>query len=496
MKVLSCHLENFASYKELDFTFDDKGLALIQGATGSGKSTLCDVIPWILFGRTAKNGSVDEILSWPGDQVTTGSIVITPIGDQRGATVTIVRKRGPKAKDNDLYWFYTGARSLEVTRGKDLQDTQKLINNLLGLNIDLYLSGAYYHEFSQTAQFFTTTAKNRRSICEQVVDLSMAKNLQDKATIELKSIQPGIDNHNTEVYRLETRIKYVIDSLNKAEINYQNWDKNQANKIAAIEAQALSFEDSRTRRIYIKQEESKSIKCSECGNMKTTLHKHRDNTTEIMNEINPYLSQLESLTKETNTFQDSIKEYNDELVELGFKNELTKAGLNKLNTMKLDLEILRDVLQDFRGALVQNTISSLESRTNEILYKHFDGEIKVTFNIEEADKLEVSILKDGNTCSYTQLSKGQRCMLKLAFGVSVMSAVQNHHGIKINQVFLDEALDGLDDTNKLKAVHMLETLALDYDSIYLVEHSETIKAHIDNSYRVELVNGESQIEKA
>jgi len=59
VKILSCVLENFASYERLEFDFSPQGLTLIEGPTGSGKSTLCDAIPWILFGRTAKDGALD-----------------------------------------------------------------------------------------------------------------------------------------------------------------------------------------------------------------------------------------------------------------------------------------------------------------------------------------------------------------------------------------------------------------------------------------------------
>src|SRR5258706_10723800 len=95
----------------------------------------------------------------------------------------------------------------------------------------------------------------------------------------------------------------------------------------------------------------------------------------------------------------------------------------------------------------------------------------------------------------TQLSKGQRQLLKLCFSVSVMQAVSNQHGISFKQLFFDESLDGLDENFKLKACTMLENLALDDTGVYLVEHSMSVKAMINNKYKVGLVNGSSQIEK-
>src|SRR5271157_2409345 len=109
MRVISAKIENFSSYKTLEFDFTKQGLTLIQGATGSGKSTLCDVIPWGLFGITSKGGTVNDVISWPGDKVTKVTLYLE--------NVTIHRSRGPKPKDNDLnFWPIDGL----MIRGKDL----------------------------------------------------------------------------------------------------------------------------------------------------------------------------------------------------------------------------------------------------------------------------------------------------------------------------------------------------------------------------------------
>ena len=106
---------------------------------------------------------------------------------------------------------------------------------------------------------------------------------------------------------------------------------------------------------------------------------------------------------------------------------------------------------------------------------------------------EVSIQKDGNEASFTQLSKGQRQILKLAFGCAVMKGVSNHKGIHFDQIFFDEALDGLDETMKSRAFHLLEELSIDHESVFVVEHSESLKSMFSNSYKVSLDNGESNI---
>lgn len=489
MKVLSVSLKNFASYESLEFDFTGQGLTLISGPTGAGKSTLCDAIPWVLFGRTAKDGAVDEVLSWPGDLITSGHIVL-----ENGLTVT--RIRGYKV--NDLYFN-------ENTRGKDLQDTQKLINQTLGVTSETYLAGAYLHEFSQTAQFFTATAKIRRSICEQIVDLSLAKKLQVSIVDTTKSQRMAVATIETAHSKAQLQFQYLSASYETELENVKNWKVIRVNKNKQLEAKYHEFELKREANIkrlataYDKdlKDKAKSTTCSECGASKTpainpTSH-YKDHLDREKLVENPYLIALMNIEEVPS---DNLDKIGEQLVKAGAAVDSLEIELNDKKQTLSDMELLAEVLADFRSYLVKNTIITVENTTNKLLSDYFDSEIQVEFEVEDADKLEVTIHKDGNTASYTQLSKGQRGILKLCFGVAVMEAIANQHGLHFDQMFFDESLDGLDDNMKMKAVRMLEGLALNRDGVFFVEHSATIKASVDNQYQVTLFNGNSKIEKS
>lgn len=472
MRIKSCHVVNFASYKELDYYFDSQGLVLIQGPTGSGKSTLCDVIPWVLFGTTAKGGSVTDVLSWPGDDITVGTVHLD--------NVTVTRTRGPKPKDNDLFYFeYNDLEHGQEIRGKDLNDTQKLINSLLGIDASLYLAGAYFHEFSETAQFFTTTAKNRRAICEQLVDLSLATKLQPKLRDELnvlgKKLVESNNSINTYTSNIDMLKRLEVTENNKA----KNWEvEHDKTKKYVMDCYNL-FEVNRKKVIH--------KKCNSCG---TVLESPRE---VVDTSANPYMERLAELEVETNPHDSGVKDYTLEIAsKINARNE-EQTNYNSIAEAMSDIETLQELVTQYRSISIENTILTLETNTNRYLERFFDSECKVTFTVESNDKLDVVIHKDGNECSYSQLSKGQRQLLKLCLGTSVMSCVQNHHGVKFNQVFFDEALDGLDESMKSKAYSLLETLSQDYDSVFVVEHSEGLKSMFSNKLTVELVNGKSQI---
>lgn len=569
MRIISCTVENFASYYKLEFNFSDQGLCLIQGPTGAGKSTLCDVIPWILFGRTAKDGAVDEVRSWHTGEPTKGTLTI----DLNGKIFQVGRVRGA-AKDNDLIIWQDGG----AYRGKDLNDTQKLINQALGFGPDLYLAGAYYHEFSQTAQFFQTTAKNRRTICEQLVDLSLANKLQPRLSEENSRLKKEIIGLGGDVSEYKSKVEMLTRFSREEKEKLRSWDKIRAEELKELAVKARDFaknttaaiKDLETKSATHKKAQQQSIrdinsqiydnrisilddaclleqlrvlrleeaalkdkKCETCGNpvnsehvehalkrrfeleamrdlsakCRTGVEKLERQLKSLKAEVNPYIAaiqaaekrentyiaQLQELESQTNPYKETRLAREAELKEATGKLDFTMEKLSKAKLDKADIETLMDVVTAYRSASVRNTIQAVQDRTNGLLAEYFDAEIRATFSAEDADKLEVEITKDGNVAAFTQLSKGQRQLLKLCFSVSVMQTIAERQAVKFEQLFFDESMDGLDEVLKGKAFRLLEALSLGYDSVYVVEHSEGLKLRFANKFSVELVNGRSEI---
>lgn len=506
MRIISCHLENFASYKELDFSFENQGLTLINGATGSGKSTLADAIPWVLFGTTAKDGSVDEIRSWDSEEPTLGRIQV----DLNGKYLVIRRIRG-NSKENDLCYFESPTG--EAVRGRDLNDTQKLINNLLGIDSALYLSGAYFHEFSQTAQFFTTTAKSRRAICEQLVDLSLAKTLQLDLSEKRKLLVRKEQEYSNTLSILNDRLSRA-GKLEQYKKLADGFEDNRQEKLydLTVEINKLiikpeNYYTGELKQIIKAQKELEHLGiCSECGSRKHSnklmeLQKLRSKVEHMQLGNNNKIANLrgfekaqKSLLEADNKYSELAKEIEQDLISIESSINTAAQQLNAVQLQISDIDQLLETVADLRSVSITNTIQQIEDKTNRLLSEHFDAEIKVIFSVESADKLDVTILKDGNSCSYTQLSKGQRCLLKLCFGVAVMKAVANQQGTSFNCLFFDEALSGLDDILKVQALGLFRSLAAEHSSVFVIDHNSEFKTMFENSLSVKLVNGWSEIE--
>jgi DNA repair exonuclease SbcCD ATPase subunit len=80
MKVYKAVGDEFGSYKKVIIDLDNKGLCLVSGPTGAGKSTMFDLVPWTLFGVTAKNGAADDVINWQAESETTGRVTLLAKG--------------------------------------------------------------------------------------------------------------------------------------------------------------------------------------------------------------------------------------------------------------------------------------------------------------------------------------------------------------------------------------------------------------------------------
>lgn len=197
-------------------------------------------------------------------------------------------------------------------------------------------------------------------------------------------------------------------------------------------------------------------------------------------QSNPFTDTVYSLEAEHNIVRSNVKDLADKV--------------SSLEERLSSLELLHDLSFELRRELLRKAVRDIESSTNAYLEKYFDAEIRVYFSVEDSDSLEVSIQKSGFQCTFKQMSKGQRQLLKLCFAVSVMEAAANASGIHFSNLFFDEALDGLDDDLKVKAFGLFSELETRHDSIMLIDHAPAFQNLFSKRYHVTMESDASKIE--
>lgn len=531
---------NFGSYKELEIDVDNKGLSLIHGPTGSGKSTLPDVIAWTLFGVTAKNGNADDVRSWGTNEHTVTHVhVIMP----DGTSVNVRRSRGGPGH-NDLCW----SEGLGLKRGKDLTDTQRLLDERLGVDANLFLTSSYFSDFSPTAGFFLASAKVRREVFEMVTDLSLPVKLAQNipaAKKDQKAKLKTVESHLSRIEGAVTQLQSSLDrSLDQAEawmkelnntiaeesLKSENFEKTKASKLAALSTKSDAWESTRSDDLldtsaYLERLQQKltvatgkHVACDACGTVKGA-----EEVAKLKGQIDLVKVKIESVATATNPFTDQIQQAKNSVNTHGVliqdlqtrvnphiryveeasgrlqveKDKQTKVytDLQDIKSTLSSLDQLYDLSFALRGTLLTNAVNSIEQQTNSHLETFFDSEFRVAFSIEDGDSLKVEIFKGDQPCVYRQLSKGQRQLLKLCFSISVMEAAANTAGVHFDNLFLDESLDGCDDLLKAKAFRMFEHMALSHASIFVIDHCEAFQELFSSRYKTTVNAGESEIEE-
>lgn len=237
MKLGKGRYINFASYAELDIDFGELGLTLVSGSTGSGKSTLMDAPAWALYGRTSKDGTADSVKRWSvrGETTSGQQCVALPDGD-----ITIYRLRG-SSNQNDLYWTEEGKEDIKI-RGKNIIETQDLLEERLGVSSELYFISAYADQFSQSDSFFTAKAKERRDTLETISDLSLAVRIGSGASSNSKSAKQQLQGGIGAQQANSGRIAALQSSIASTKSAYELWESSHRRDVAELREKCKGFE--------------------------------------------------------------------------------------------------------------------------------------------------------------------------------------------------------------------------------------------------------------
>lgn len=506
MRLLRAKAVNFGSYSNIEFSFENQGLTLISGPTGSGKSTLMDIPFWALFGETSKGGTVDEIRSWKNNGPTQVDLEIQH-NDKR---YTITRIRGT-AKQNDLYWYEDGIGMAH--RGKDITDTQKRLNSLINMDSDTYSTAAYIHEFSPSSTFFAASAKYRREFFERLVDLTFAEKLYAACKEKIQEVKKECTAKLVQVNKLTGTVANLKDVISNSQHRRSTWQDSQNKKIKGFEDTIKEIKQNsipedvtdQVEKITAELKNIKKEKCPSCGNLAEgdlknelliVLNRLQDQQWKrerCLTTLKATEQSLQQKILEKNPYTEQTDEMARELYSQETQLDKVRREHAKLTERQNALEHLKDLTSVLRARMLEDKVLEIQNDVNRLLETYFDSEIRATFAIEDSDSLKVTLNKSGYDCSYHQLSKGQRQMLRLCFSVAVMDAASSAASNHLNVTFLDEPSDGLDAPLKERVSKLLQDLVSTRESIFVIEHDETTKNTFNNRYEVRLENDESVI---
>ena len=261
-------------------------------------------------------------------------------------------------------------------------------------------------------------------------------------------------------------------------------------RLETLKSQAYNLANLRLAADAVKQDADENQK------LITRVNQHKEKLSLLQTSKNPYGVILKSARSEINPFTKKLKDSRKALQDSTDKVGALETSAATLDRRVSSLTWLYDKAFELRGILMAKVVSQVESNTNAYLERFFDAALRVKFNLTDSDKLDVEVSNRGFPAPFRSLSGGERTMLKLCFTLSLMRAAQDKAGISFGQIFLDEPLNGLSDSLKVKAFGLFQQLQAEYPTVMVIEHSVEFKAQFDKVYAVNIESGRSEVHES
>jgi DNA repair exonuclease SbcCD ATPase subunit len=217
MKFKKLILENTYSHKKTEFNLDGRGLCLIVGRNGAGKSSLVKSLLFCLYGigadsvinKTIGSGACVTLLGTTQPMLPgTADSEVNPFG---GQPFKIRRYRKHKKHKNNLHFFINDEPVLASTN----TELQKKVEKFVGLDYRAFLNVAAFS--SEMLQFCSATDVDRKAIFERILqDLDIYNEYYQQAKEEQHAVRIEIDElgHSIDV---ETRELSVVKKVLEVE---------------------------------------------------------------------------------------------------------------------------------------------------------------------------------------------------------------------------------------------------------------------------------------
>ncbi len=542
MEINKLRWKNFTSWGNglKEMTFSREGmLNLLCGRNGSGKSSIANLIVYMLYGKV--EGFMQSEISNRTNRNFEGEIEITSGGRK------IVIRRGLNPSKFEVEVDGTPVD----TAGK--ANVQKwLEEDVYGIPYNLF-HNAVVLSINNFQSFITFTPKDRRNIIDRLFGYEAINTVNANIKEQIKSYRgkadvlsgkisgyensiSGIERKKAEAeaeaaasHRSVEQIQADINAVTAEDEKYSAARKkiteyiNEANsKIADLEGSSREYGadiriTNRSLELY------KNDICPTCGaKLDGDEHKHKKDAL---------VEKLNSDTAEMNSINEKVGEYRAKVAVA--KEKFSKADAKCTELMKKSRELEREMGEagsvkkttegfDAMIADLRNSISEAESEKAELErklgllnitlgvfsengVKKFIGDIyapminsyvrdcceklDIRYRIEFDGNYECKLYSLGQEINYKTMSTGERRKADIAVTLAFLRMVKQRIG-NINILVLDEIFAGIDVVSVNSMLELLHDYSREWGmNIFLVHHANLDSASVDKVIEVTKVNG-------
>ncbi len=198
----------FASVKELKFEFNDRGIHVIKGKNGAGKTSIFNALFWGIYGQTLKEGSSVEQWEHLRAEDYKGAMVEIEL-EKNDETHYITRFSNYKGK-------YNGAMGqnrilLSSSTNTHKKEVQKDINQLMGMSAELFKSSILFGQ--KMKRIIDDKGADKKKVLEQCFDHSILDTLIENVKIEIEKLKPTLSKAETDELQNSKAIDEIDNTI-------------------------------------------------------------------------------------------------------------------------------------------------------------------------------------------------------------------------------------------------------------------------------------------
>lgn len=332
MIIKTLQIEGFGSIQNpLVFNLDRKGINLVKGQNGHGKTTLFTALIWALYQINPKGGNVNSVATWEHDRLPTfeGTRVSVTI-EIKGKYYTIVRHLNYKGKT----FGYAGGSKLmvfiseqgaepQLYEGQHKSDSQSLVNELLGMDGKTFLSSVLFGQ--RMKRLIEADNEEKRQLFDKLFELSFVEEAKTKAKDFYDLTLASKTKLDNEVALYNSQLSSAIAELTRGKEILLHFDEAKQARILPLQAEITDLN-------------------SEIGLLKSGISKLEKELKEMGS-----LDGLEELEKEADTkrqaFQLAKRKVIDSKEAVEQIEETIRKANRELNTTEVQIDSLRKALE-------------------------------------------------------------------------------------------------------------------------------------------------------
>lgn len=433
-----------------------------------------------------------------------------------------IKKKDKEIEENKraterLEWELENVDKLEQQDKENYQQTKKLIDSETA-NLD--------NTINEFTRFVEDSIQTLNQVEEAIERLE--KEVKDYSNIDISDITQKVNEKFQEIKQKELNLQNLNNRKNEIVDQYKKV-KNDTNCPVCgnpldpvhrnIELQKLEQE---LRQVLINTQqltqEIESMKWdyhvleTEYNNKKELYDKANQGYQAKVQELNEYKQWKQNYESTKRNYKNKIQHIKDTLEKLKNvpeprpRDEERRAIQDKIKSQKQallaleqDKSKLEDVVKVFSNSGVKSHVLDLvtpflNERANKYLSTLSGSSIEIEFSTQKqnksgelTDKFDIRIDNTSGGESYQANSEGEKRRIDLAISLALQDLVLSKTDLKTNIIVYDEVFDALDEVGVENVITLLKERLDIVDSVFVITHSEHLKALFDKVITVEKI---------